>query len=92
MLKYDVIRTASFKREFRKAIKRGYNRLLFEEVVSVLASGETLAPKYHDHDLSGGWSGYRDCHITPDWLLIYKIEADKLILVLAGTGTHSDLF
>ena len=61
-------------------------------IVTTLLNGKTLSPKYRDHALTGNWKGYRECHIAPDWLLIYKIEADVLLLVLQRTGTHSDLF
>ncbi|MCL2421824.1 MAG: type II toxin-antitoxin system YafQ family toxin [Defluviitaleaceae bacterium] len=91
-MKYKIRRTPKFKREFRKVLKRGYDEALFEEVVAKLASGKQLEPKYRDHALVGNYTGFRECHITPDWLLIYKIEADVLILVLQRTGTHSDLF
>ena len=89
---YEVKRTSKFRREYRKMLKRGYDSTLFDEVVFMLATGESLASKYRDHALSGKWSGYRECHITPDWLLIYAIRESVLVLVLAGTGTHSDLF
>ena len=57
-----------------------------------LANGEKLDPKYNDHSLSGNWAGFRECHIQPDWLLIYRIDDDVLVLTLSRTGTHSDLF
>jgi mRNA interferase YafQ len=58
----------------------------------MLAAREELLPKYRDHDLSGNWSGHRECHVQPDWLLVYRIEGNDLILILARTGSHSDLF
>jgi len=73
-------------------MKRGYNESLFNKVLTLLAAGKPLAEKYHDHALHGEYTGYRECHITPDWLLVYKIKANVLILVLHRTGTHSDLF
>ena len=57
-----------------------------------LANGEPLDDKHHDHALSGDWIGHRECHILPDWLLVYRIEDDVLVLTLTRTGTHSDLF
>ncbi len=60
--------------------------------MAALAMGETLPAQNHDHDLSGNWTGHRECHILPDWLLIYRIEDDVLVLTLTRTGTHSDLF
>ena len=65
---------------------------MLEEVIEILANGETLPEKYNDHNLTGDYSDCRECHITPDWLLIYKISNDELILYLTRTGTHSDLF
>ena len=67
-------------------------RILLEQVVALLAMGEPLPDKNRDHDLSGDWAGHRECHILPDWLLVYRIEDDVLVLTLARTGTHSDLF
>ena len=65
---------------------------LMEEVVNTLAANEKLAPKYKDYELTGNYKGLRECHITPDWLLVYQIIDDELVLYLARTGTHSDLF
>ena len=73
-------------------IKDGYNLKLLEEVVDMLAKGETLPPQYCNHPLKGKYKGYYDCHILPDWILIYKIEKEKLVLLLLDIGTHSDLF
>jgi mRNA interferase YafQ len=71
-------------------IRRGKNPEKIKEVILVLASGNTLDIRYKDHALSGKLSGFRDCHIDPDWLMIYRIEADTLYL--ERTGSHSDLF
>ncbi len=68
------------------------NLNLLRDVVNALANEEKLAAKYHDHDLSGVFSGFRECHIQPDWLLVYRIEKNELELFLFRTGTHSDLF
>ena len=65
---------------------------MLENVIRMLADGETLPAKYRDHTLTGNYSGFRECHITPDWLLIYEVRESELILVLSRTGTHSDLF
>ena len=73
-------------------MKRGCSPDLFREVLDLLVHEEPLPPRYHDHALIGNYRGYRECHIQPDWLLIYKIESGKLLLTLARTGTHSDLF
>lgn len=72
--------------------KRGYDMTLLTEILELLASGESLPAKNKDHNLSGNFAGCRECHITPDWLLIYEISNGELILYLTRTGTHSDLF
>ena len=87
-----VVASVKFKKDLKLAIKRGYNMTLMDEVVTSLSNGEILPPKYRDHDLSGDYKGCRECHITPDWLLIYEIIEDELVLYLTRTGTHSDLF
>jgi len=73
-------------------LKRGYDISLLDEVEAMLAEGKMLPEKYKDHALVGNWKGFRECNVMPDWLLIYKIDADVLILTLQRTGTHSDLF
>ncbi len=88
----DVVSSNRFKKDLKLAIKRGYKIELLETVVDQLAAGKTLDEKYRDHLLIGGYNGFRECHITPDWLLVYQIKEDELILLLARTGTHSDLF
>lgn len=92
MTKYTITSTSQFKKDFKLAQKRHLNIDLLKDVVSKLANGESLPAKNRDHALSGNWIGYRECHITPDWLLIYRIEENLLILTLARNGTHSDLF
>lgn len=89
---FDIVAASRFKKDLKLAIKRGYRIELLAEVVDTLAGGEPLAEKYRDHALSGEYAGCRECHITPDWLLIYKINDRTLILYLTRTGTHSDLF
>ncbi|NLF46391.1 MAG: type II toxin-antitoxin system YafQ family toxin [Syntrophomonadaceae bacterium] len=81
-----------FKKDFKSIKKRGYNIKLLEEVLHLLINEEELPGRYRDHQLIGNYDGYRECHITPDWLLIYKVEKDILTLILTRTGTHSDLF
>lgn len=92
MNKYSLHISASFKKDYKKIVKRGYDISLLDNTVNLLLTGEPLPPKYKDHALSGNWQGYRECHITPDWLLIYEIIENRLILSLTDTGTHSDLF
>lgn len=89
--KYEIDFTSAFSKDLKKIKKRGYNIDLLEFVVDKLQTGEQLEPKYKDHFLTGNWKGFRECHIQPDWLLVYRIYEDKLLLVLTRTGTHSDL-
>lgn len=84
--------SAKFKKDHKPANKRGYDTNLWKEVIDILAEGETLPEKYYDHPLSGNYSVFRECHMLPDCLLIYRIEKELLILALTRTGTHSDLF
>lgn len=88
---YDISYTTSFNRDLKKVKKRGYDLKLMSVVVRKLQLGESLEPKYKNHNLTGNWKGYRECHILPDWLLVYKVDDDRLVLVLSRTGTHSDL-
>ncbi len=90
--KYTVKPTTQFKKDYKLAMKRGLKISLLEDVVVALAMGELLPEKNKDHALTGNWAGYRECHILPDWLLVYRIEDDVLVLILARTGAHSDLF
>lgn len=90
--KYIVKPTTQFKKDFKLAMKRSMKIELLEEVIAMLAMGETLPDKHKDHALTGNWVGHRECHILPDWLLIYRIEDEVLVLTLSRTGTHSDLF
>ena len=90
-MKYVIKATSQFKRDLKTIKKRGYRKELLEEVVQLLADGAELPPQYKDHDLFGNWKGFRECHITPDWLLVYQIFEKTLILSLTRTGSHSDL-
>lgn len=92
MSKYRIVQTGHFKKDLKAAKKRGYDLRLIGFVVDTLASGEPLQEKHKDHSLSGNYAGCRECHITSDWLLIYEIDGNELILYLTRTGTHSDLF
>ena len=91
-MKYEIKPSNQFKKDVRLAKKRGYDLKLLTSVIEKLANGEILEPKYKDHQLSGNFGTYRECHIQPDWLLVYEVEDDKLILYLSRTGTHSDVF
>ena len=92
MKRYEIKPTGQFKKDLRMAKKRGYDLKKLETVIDLLADGEALAANYRDHELVGEYRGFRECHIQPDWILIYKLKQDVLYLVLARTGTHSDLF
>ncbi|MBD5526672.1 MAG: type II toxin-antitoxin system YafQ family toxin [Lachnospiraceae bacterium] len=82
----------SFRKDYKKIVKRRYDVKLLEYIINKLANGEQLPEKNRDYNLSGEYSDCRECHITPDWLLIYEINNGELILYLTRTGTHSDLF
>lgn len=92
MTKYTVKVTTQFKKDYKFAMKRGLKIDLLEKIVASLAEGITLPEKNKDHVLTGSWIGHRECHILPDWLLIYRIEDKVLVLTLTRTGSHSDLF
>ena len=83
---------AAFKKDYKRIVKRGYDMRLLEKVIELLANQKPLPEKNRDHQLSGDYAGCRECHITPDWLLIYEVAAEELILYLNRTGSHSDLF
>jgi len=91
-MKYEVRFTAQFKRDIKLAKKQRKDIEKLLEAVDILAEGKTLSEKFHDHDLSGDYKGCRECHIEPDWLLIYEINNDILVLILNRVGSHSDLF
>lgn len=82
-------RSSAFKRDVRKADKRGKDMTELRALLALLVDEKPLPERYKDHALKGGWSGFRDAHIEPDWLLIYRIQGDEL--QLARTGTHADL-
>ena len=84
--------TTQFRKDYKLAKKRGYNLDLLDQVLNLLLNEEPLETKHHDHALTGNYTGFRECHIQPDWLLIYMVHDTELILTAARTGTHSDLF
>lgn len=84
--------SSRFKKGLRLAVKRGLDIALLEEIVEKLRTRTGLDAKYKDHPLNGNYKGYRECHIQPDWLLIYFVEDEILTLTLVDTGTHADLF
>ena len=88
----NIVWTNQFKKDYKLAMKRHLDINLLDDIIRKLASSEQLPEKNKDHALTGNWVGHRECHIQPDWLLVYRIENDLLILTLSRTGTHSDLF
>lgn len=92
MLRIEYL--GQFKKDYKQAVKRGCNPKLLAEVIEMLANQQPLPPKYRDHKLSNSreYKDMRECHIQPDWLLVYQVVEEKLILRLIRTGTHSDLF
>ena len=91
-MKYTIKPTNKFQKDLKRVQRRGYDLSLLTEIIKKLANGEALPEKNKDHSLTGNYSGKRECHITPDWLLIYEIDGENLFLYLTRTGTHSDLF
>ncbi len=91
-MKYTVKPTARFQRDLKRIQKRGYDISLLTDIIKKLVNGEQLPEKNRDHSLSGDYVNCRECHITPNWLLVYEIDKGEIILYLTRTGTHSDLF
>lgn len=91
-MKRDVLWTTKFKKDYKLALKRHMDIALLDDIIRALSYGDVLPKKNKDHALTGDWAGYRECHILPDWLLIYRLEDDVLVLTLTRTGTHGDLF
>ncbi len=90
-MKYTLYHTTQYKKSLKQMIKRGADIEKLNHVVNILVMGEKLPPHYLDHKLKGDKNGLRDCHIEPDWILIYQINKNRLILTLTHTGSHSDL-
>lgn len=88
----QLVMTTQFKRDLKRAQKRGKDIKLLREILLTLQNKQTLEEKYKDHMLSGIYTGFRECHIQPDWLLIYAINETELVLIASRTGSHSDLF
>ncbi len=90
MLKFKT--TAKYRRDYKRMMRRGYDIAKIENIIDTLLAGEPLSWQFKDHALTGDYKGFRECHILPDWLLIYRIDNDELVLVAFRTGTHDDLF
>lgn len=91
-MKYVIQRTLQFKKDYKIAKKRGLDLFKLRTVIELLANGEQLPEQYLEHPLKGNYKGCLECHIEPDWLLVYKVEDELMILSLRRTGSHSDLF
>lgn len=91
-MRYELILTSKFKKSLKLAKRRGLNLELLDQVVTMLQNNIPLQEKYRDHELKGKYQGFRECHIRPDWLLIYLKDNDVLTLTLVDTGSHTDLF
>lgn len=89
---YKPVFSNRFKKDVQLALKRGKDIDKLSAVIEMLCVGQPLPRQYKDHPLAGVYSGFRDCHIEPDWIMIYRIENAQLQLILARTGTHADLF
>ena len=89
---YTVKPTTRFRKDYKLMEKRNYNMSLLDEIITKLAQGIPLPASNRDHALTGNYAGHRECHITPDWLLVYRFEENILVLSLTRTGSHSDLF
>lgn len=88
---YQLTTTTQFRKDYKRIKKRGYDLAILEGVLDTLLAGQPLAEKHRDHALQGNYKGFRECHIQPDWLLIYAIDGDQLILTASRTGTHTEL-
>ena len=89
---YELVKTSRFKAGVKLARKRGLNISLLENVIEKLCQDQPLDAKHHNHELAGKFKGIWECHIQPDWLLLYLKDNDVLVLTLIDTGTHSDIF
>ncbi len=88
----EIVWTTQFKKDYKLAMKRRKDIQLLDDIIRTLSRGQALPEKNRDHPLTGEWSGHRECHILPDWLLVYRIDDGVLVLTLVRTGSHSDLF
>ena len=91
-MKYKIRRTSQFKKDYKRSIRRGLQIDKLDKTIELLAQTGFLPPEYNDHPLVGNKKGLRECHIEPDWLLVYEMNHGTLVLVLTSTGSHSDLF
>ena len=88
----ELKKTSQFRKDLKRMVKRGLDMDLLDDIIQTLREQKPLDPKHRDHELTGDFTGFRECHILSDWLLIYLIDGENLILTAARTGSHSDLF
>ena len=88
----DLVTTTQLRKDLKRIRDRGYDLSTLDDVLQTLLSEEPLPETNRDHALTGDYKGFRECHIEPDWLLVYAVDKGKLILTASRTGTHSDLF
>jgi len=91
-MKYEIAYSNSFKRDYKKMQRRGKDMKKLAEIINTLAAGKPLDKKHRVHTLQGKYNGMHECHIEPDWLLVWIVDNDRLVLLFSHTGTHSDLF
>lgn len=88
----SLVTTGAFRKDYKRIKKRGYDISLLENVIDTLLAEKPLEDRFRDHALTGNYIGFRECHVLPDWLLIYAIDKGQLVLTASRTGTHADLF
>lgn len=88
----DIVMSTRFRKDLKLVYKRGFDLDLLDKVINMIANNEQLPVKHKDHSLTGNYVNFREWHVAPDWLLVYRVDQDKLYLFLSRTGTHSDLF
>lgn len=91
-MRYQIQYTGQFKKSYKKCIKRGYDQNIFKTVITILSETGSLPNRYRPHRLHGNYEGFWECHLQPDWLLVWMQKDQELILILTDTGTHADIF
>lgn len=88
----ELVTTGQFRKDYKRMKKRGCDMELLERIIDTLLAEQPLPERCRDHGLTGNYTGFRECHVLPDWLLVYAVDKGKLILTASRTGTHADLF
>ena len=88
----ELVTTGQFRKDYKRMKKRGCDMEMLEKIIDTLLAEQPLPERCRDHGLTGNYTGFRECHILPDWLLVYAVDKGKLILTASRTGTHADLF